>query len=57
MIQIRTHVFDPSDYKAHRVSPKDFKNTLRLETQLRYQIDNLYMLTHFEERCSNFEAG
>lgn len=54
---MRTHVFDPSDYKARGVSPKDFKNTVMLEKQLKYQIDNLYMLTRFKQRCSNFEAG
>lgn len=46
---MRTHVFDPSDYKAHRVSLKDFKNTIKLEKQLKYQTDNLYVPTHFRE--------
>lgn len=54
---MRTHVFETSDYKAHGVSPKDFKNTMKLENQLKYQIDNSCMLTHSKERCSNFEAG
>lgn len=54
---MRTHVFDPSDFKAHGLSPKDFKDTVKLEKQLKYQIHNWYVLTHFKERCSNFEAG
>lgn len=53
---MRTRVFDPSNYKAQGVSQKKVNNSINLEKQLKFQIDNSYTLTRFKERCSNFEA-